>query len=84
MLGLDNERLWSEKDCEYRATPDNRYGQDVGRMNPDRPGWLRRILAEFRRKHQVEPRQRELKNQLQAASAHEEAIELLRQLQNPY
>lgn len=57
--------------------------QDLGRMNPDRGGWLRRILAEFRRKHQVEPRQRELKNQLQAASVHEEAIELLRQLQNP-
>jgi DNA primase len=57
--------------------------QDVGRMNLDRPVWLRRILAEFRRKHQIEPRQRELKNQLQAASDHEQALELLRQLQTP-
>jgi DNA primase len=56
---------------------------DVGRMNQDRPVWLRRILAEFRRKHQIEPRQRELKNQLQAASDHEQALELLRQLQTP-
>jgi DNA primase len=57
--------------------------QDVGRMSPDRLGWLRRLLEEFRRKHRLEPRQRELKNQLQAASDHEEAIALLRQLQNP-
>jgi DNA primase len=57
--------------------------QDLGRKNPDRPGWLRRILAEFRLKHQVEPRQQELKNQLQAASDHETALELLRRLQNP-
>ena len=57
--------------------------QDVGRMNSDRAAWLRRILAEFRRKHQVEPRQQELKNQLHAASDHETALELLRRLQNP-
>ncbi len=57
--------------------------QDLGRNNTDRPGWLRRILAEFRRKHQVEPRQQELKNQLHAASDHETALELLRQLQTP-
>lgn len=57
--------------------------QDLGCMNTDRPGWLRRLLDEFRRKHRLEPRQRELKNQLQAASNHEEAIALLRQLQNP-
>jgi DNA primase len=57
--------------------------QDVGRMNLDRPVWLKRILAEFRRKHQIEPRQRELKNQLQAASDHAQALELLRQLQTP-
>jgi DNA primase len=56
---------------------------DVGRKNADRPGWLQRILAEFRRKHQVAPRQQELKNQLQAVGNHETALELLRQLQNP-
>jgi DNA primase len=56
--------------------------QDIGRMNSDRAAWLRRILAEFRRKHQVEPRQQELKNQLHAASDHEKALELLRQLQS--
>ena len=33
VLGLDNERRWSEKDCEYRATPDNRYGQNIARMS---------------------------------------------------
>ncbi|HWM47607.1 MAG TPA: Rieske 2Fe-2S domain-containing protein [Xanthobacteraceae bacterium] len=32
VLGLDNERLWNERDCEYRATAENRYGQDVARM----------------------------------------------------
>jgi DNA primase len=57
--------------------------QDVGRVNRDRLGWLRRLLEEFRRKHRLEPRQRELKNQLQAASDHDEAIALLRQLQTP-
>jgi DNA primase len=56
--------------------------QEKGRITSDRPGWLRRILAEFRRKHQVEPKQQELKNQLQAANDHESALELLRQLQN--
>ena len=33
VLGLNDERLWNEKDCEYRATPDNRYGQNIGRMS---------------------------------------------------
>jgi phthalate 4,5-dioxygenase oxygenase subunit len=33
VLGLNNEKLWTEKDCEYLATPDNRFGQDVSRMH---------------------------------------------------
>ena len=33
VLGLDNEKLWNESDCEYRATADNRFGQDRARMN---------------------------------------------------
>jgi phthalate 4,5-dioxygenase oxygenase subunit len=32
VLGLNNERLWNEQDCEYRATPENRFGQDISRM----------------------------------------------------
>ena len=33
VLGLDNERLWNEADCEYRAGPDNRFGQDRSKMD---------------------------------------------------
>ncbi len=33
VLGLNNEKLWNERDCEYLATPDNRFGQDVTRMH---------------------------------------------------
>ena len=33
VLGLDNKRLWNEGDCEYLATPDNRFGQDLSRMS---------------------------------------------------
>jgi DNA primase len=55
--------------------------QELGRVNPDRPGWLQRIVAVFRRRR-LEPVTRELQNQLHAASDHTEAVELLRQLQN--
>ena len=33
VLGLDNERLWSEKDCEYRVSEENLFGQDRSKMN---------------------------------------------------
>jgi len=33
VLGLNNPKLWTEKDCEYLATPENRFGQDLGRMH---------------------------------------------------
>lgn len=33
VLGLDNEKLWSERDCEYRATEDNNWFQDRGRID---------------------------------------------------
>ncbi len=32
VLGLDNPKLWNEHDCEYLATRQNRYGQDLSRM----------------------------------------------------
>ncbi len=33
VLGLDNERLWNEDDCNYRAGPDNLFGQDRSKMD---------------------------------------------------
>jgi phthalate 4,5-dioxygenase oxygenase subunit len=32
VLGLDNPKLWNESDCEYLATRENRYGQNLSRM----------------------------------------------------
>jgi phthalate 4,5-dioxygenase oxygenase subunit len=32
VLGLDDERLWQESDCTYRATWEDRFKQDRGRM----------------------------------------------------
>lgn len=54
--------------------------QDIGRLNPDRAAWLQRLLADFRQRRRL-PQREELQNQLQAASDHTEAVELLRQLQ---
>jgi DNA primase len=54
--------------------------QDVGRANPDRGATLRQLLAEFRRRR-LQPEKQELQNRLNAASNHEEAVELLRRLQ---
>ena len=33
VLGLDNERLWNERDCDYRATEENLWGQDRSVMD---------------------------------------------------
>lgn len=33
VLGLDDARLWKENDCEYRATPENLFFQDRGRID---------------------------------------------------
>jgi DNA primase len=55
--------------------------QEMGRMNPDRPEWLQKVLAIFRQRR-LESVTEELQNQLHAASDHTEAVELLRQLQN--
>jgi DNA primase len=55
--------------------------QDVGRANPDRPAWLRQLLVRFRERR-ARPVKQELHNQLQAASDHAAALELLRRLQN--
>jgi DNA primase len=54
--------------------------QEVGLKNPDRAAWLERLLTEFRRRR-VMPHRQELRNQLQAARDHTEAVELLRRLQ---
>jgi DNA primase len=56
--------------------------QEVGRLNADRPAWLRDILAEFRRKYQVEPQKQELRNQLHATNDHAMALEKFRRLQH--
>jgi DNA primase len=55
--------------------------QDVGRRHPDRAGWLRDLLARFRERR-ARPAEQEIKNRLHAASDHQAALELLRQLQN--
>jgi len=54
--------------------------QDVGRANPDRGATLRQLLAEFRRRR-LQPVKQEIQSQLNAASDHAEAVELLRRLQ---
>ena len=51
--------------------------QEEGRANTDRLAWLEKILAGFRQRR-AEPITQELQNQLQAASDHEQALELLR------
>jgi DNA primase len=55
--------------------------QDIGRANPDRPAWLARLLTHFQERR-LRHAQQELQTQLQAASDHAQALELLRQLQN--
>jgi DNA primase len=55
--------------------------QDVGRRHPDRAGWLRDLVARFRERR-ARPAEQALKNRLHAASDHQQALELLRQLQN--
>jgi DNA primase len=54
--------------------------QEIGRLNSDPLAWLERLLADFRQRR-AEVHKQELQNQLQAASDHTEAVELLRQLQ---
>jgi DNA primase len=55
--------------------------QYVGRQHSDRPAWLNKILAAFRER-QVLTETKELQNQLRAAGDHDQALALLRQLQN--
>jgi hypothetical protein len=54
--------------------------QSIGRMIADRPGALSGLVSEFKKKRSASEKQ-ELQNQLQAASDHTEAVELLKQLQ---
>jgi DNA primase len=54
--------------------------QEVGRSHPDRPAWLRRILACFRERQEL-PARMEIQNQLRAVSDDAQALDLLRQLQ---
>lgn len=39
ILGLDNEKFWREEDCEFRATWDDRLGQDRSAMHEDWSGF---------------------------------------------
>jgi DNA primase len=55
--------------------------QFVGRTNPDRAGWLKRILAFFQEQARLTETQR-LKTQLTEAADDAQAVELLRRLQN--
>jgi DNA primase len=55
--------------------------QEMGRACNDRPGCLRQLLDEFRRRRLL-PAKQELHNQLHAVSNHTQAVELLRRLQD--
>src|SRR5262249_50882072 len=50
--------------------------RDIGRHHGDRPGWLTKIVEEFR-KRRAQPRVEDIRNQLHAAGDDAEAIELL-------
>ena len=39
IMGLDNPRFWREEDCEFRASWDDRLGQDRSRMDEDWSGF---------------------------------------------
>jgi DNA primase len=54
--------------------------QEVGLLHPDRPAWLRRILAIIRER-QVMTETQKLQNRLHAVNDHDQAVALLRQLQ---
>jgi len=56
--------------------------QEIGRHIVERPLRLRQLLAEFQRIHRIDPEKQELQNRLHAAGDHDQALELLRQLQN--
>jgi DNA primase len=55
--------------------------RDIGRHHADRPGWLAKIIEEFR-KRRAQPRIETIRNQLHAAGDDAEKLELLRQLQD--
>jgi DNA primase len=57
--------------------------QDIGRRHPEREAWLKRLLAHFEERR-ARPVKQELQNQLHAASDHQAALELLRQLQTKH
>jgi hypothetical protein len=38
VMGLDDERIWNERDCEFRATWENDMNQDRGRMRENWTG----------------------------------------------
>lgn len=55
--------------------------QEVGQHSDDLAGWLEKILVRFRERR-ARPDKEEIQNQLNAASDHLSALELLRRLQN--
>ena len=55
--------------------------QEVGWANPNRDATLRQLLIEFRRRR-LQPVKLDLQNRLTAVNDHDQAVELLRRLQN--
>ncbi len=55
--------------------------QETGRMNTDRPAWLKRLLTRFQERR-LQPVKEELHTQLNAARDIAAELELLRHLQN--
>jgi DNA primase len=56
--------------------------QEMGRSHPDRPAWLRQIVARFRERQEM-PVKVDIRNRLRAVDDDAQALELLRQLQTP-
>jgi DNA primase len=56
--------------------------QEIGWHIVERPLRLRQLLDEFQRIHRIDPEKQELQNRLHAAEDHDQALELLRRLQN--
>jgi DNA primase len=54
--------------------------QEIGRREKDKAGWFGQLMEQFR-KRRTDPAKLAIHNQLQAASDHVQALELLRKLQ---
>jgi DNA primase len=77
---VDLDALRSRLDRKPRLIAKAFEFQEIGRANPDRVAWLRRIVAEFNSRQAARDKQH-LHTRLQAPCDHTEAVELLRRLQ---